>query len=335
VSPTPVDVVFDTDIGTNVDDALALALALASPEINLVAVTVTGGDTPTLHTRARIAARLLGLAGRSDVPVLLGHPNTLRPGKGKRQSTYGHEGEGLLDHPQDGTDAPISDTPAVDWLTAQSRQRSIHVVATGPLTTIAAALQRDPALARRLRHLSVMGGFVHPENASPHWQQALNDSTARGEELDSNTAADPHAALICATSGVPITWVTIEITLRTAMTRAALERLRTANTPFLDALCRLTDIWSERFFHHRDHGLPDAAACYHDPLAMSTLLDGPWLTLRKEPLTYAVEDGLFRIRVDAKDGDNPRAAAAHVSVEVNSQAFEVMYLSRLLAAFAP
>jgi purine nucleosidase len=295
-----VPVVFDTDIGTNVDDALALALALASPEIRLVAVSVVNGDATTLHLRARIAARLLGLAGRADVPVLRGHPERLSASD--RYSHLGHEGEGLLEYAHDGADATIHDTPAADWLVAHSHDEPLHVVATGPLTTVAVALQRDPALAHRLRHLTVMGGSVHPDKA----------------ERDYNTACDPLAALVCAISGVPITWVTIDTTLQTAMTAAALQRIRDAHTPLLDALARLTEIWLQR----------RSPARYHDPLAMASVFGGPWLTLRTEHLDYSVHDGLFRL--------HPGGGAHHaaVSQQVDSDAFEAAYLERVLAAFA-
>src|SRR5258708_24602397 len=79
--------VFDPDIGTDVDDALALALILASPEVRLVGVTVTSGD---VELRALIAARLLGLAGRQDVPVLIGPDRTLS--SSTVEVMLGHEG---------------------------------------------------------------------------------------------------------------------------------------------------------------------------------------------------------------------------------------------------
>ena len=74
----PVPVVLDTDIGTDVDDALALALALASPEIDLIGVTVVDGN---VEVRAEIAARLLGMAGRSDVPVFVGASSPIGIGR--------------------------------------------------------------------------------------------------------------------------------------------------------------------------------------------------------------------------------------------------------------
>jgi purine nucleosidase len=319
--PQPVPVVFDTDIGTDVDDALALAFALGSPELDLRAVCVVNGDAALLDLRARIAARLLGLAGRGDVPVLRGEAERLSPSD--RHTQLGSEGEGLLDVPFDGDDAPVLDVPAAAWLVEQSRRERLHVVATGPFTTVAAALRRDPSLASRLRGLSVMGGMVHPEHFSPYWQGWLLEDGHRGEQLDYNTACDPLAALVCAGSGVPMTWVTIEVTLQTGMTRAGLDALRAPGTPLCDALARLTEIWAARHYRHQDHDLPGTVANWHDPLAMASLVGGPWLALREERLRYAVEDGLFTAR---PDGDG---APALVSVAADSAAFEAEWLRRV------
>ncbi|HZS14738.1 MAG TPA: nucleoside hydrolase [Candidatus Dormibacteraeota bacterium] len=321
-----VPVVFDTDVGTDVDDALALALALGSPEIDLRAVCVGNGDAPLLDLRARIAARLLALAGRRDVPVLRGHPQRLSASD--RHTHLGHEGDGLLDVPHDGEDAPILDIGAPDWLIAQSRRERLHVVATGPFTNLAVALGRDPGLASRLAHLSVMGGMVHPEHFSPYWQGWLGQPGNRGEQLDYNSACDPGAALACARSGVPMTWVTIEITLRTGMTREALRRLGAAGTPLCAALARLTAIWAQRHYRHEAHDLPGTVANYHDPLAMAAVFGGPWLSLRREPLRCEVEDGLLATRPAAPGAAD--AVEAEVSVDVDPAAFEALWLDRVL-----
>src|SRR5262245_10424073 len=148
----PRRIVLDTDIGTDVDDALALALALASPEIELVAVTTVAGDT-TL--RARIAARLLALAGRDDIPVYPGCARALSSPGGF--AWFGHEGDGILDGSRDA----VSGEPAVDALLRLfGSGDEIELVAIGPLTNVAVALEREPAFARRVARLTVMGGWL-------------------------------------------------------------------------------------------------------------------------------------------------------------------------------
>ena len=145
-------IVLDTDIGTDVDDALALALALASPELELVAVTTVSGDT-TL--RGRIAARLLALAGRTDVPVHAGCAEPLGGTAGF--AWFGHEGDGILDRSRDA----VAPEPAVDALLRLFREQDgLELVTIGPLTNVAVALERDPGLARRIARLTAMGGWL-------------------------------------------------------------------------------------------------------------------------------------------------------------------------------
>src|SRR5262249_27868961 len=145
-------IVLDTDIGSDVDDALALGLALASPELDLVAVTTVSGDTTV---RARIAARLLALAGRADVPVYAGCSEPLGGGAGF--AWFGHEGEGLLD----GARGAVAPEHAVDALLRLFREQDgLELVTIGPLTNVAEALERDPALARRVVRLTAMGGWL-------------------------------------------------------------------------------------------------------------------------------------------------------------------------------
>jgi purine nucleosidase len=146
-------IVLDTDMGSDVDDALCLALALASPEIELVAVTTVSGDTVR---RARIARRLLELAGRGDVPVHAGleKPRT----EGSTFAWGGHEGEGIL---AKGDDPAVEAEPAAEAIARLLRSEDdLEIVAVGPMTNVAAVLDADPTLAGRIRRLTLMGGHV-------------------------------------------------------------------------------------------------------------------------------------------------------------------------------
>jgi purine nucleosidase len=339
VSPPPTPVLFDTDIGGNVDDALALALALASPAIELRAVSVVNGDAEMLDLRARIVARLLGLAGRADVPVLRGvpshtsaaDPNTVLDNGAEILRDANGNGDDDPQHNRPAPprrDAPILDTPATQWLLDASTQQRLHVVGTGPFTTIAAALHGDPGLSARLDGLTVMGGMVDPRRFPDYWRQA-----DAGSELDYNSQCDPQAALACARSGVRMTWVPIEVTLHTQLTRADLTRLRAATRPFGQALAHLVEVWGDSHFRHRDHGQPDAVANLHDPLAMASLLphSPEWLTVTDQRLDYAIDAGLFTTK-PATPG-SLTASSARVATRVDAPAFARFYLDRVLATF--
>jgi hypothetical protein len=147
-------IILDTDIGTDVDDAWALATVLGSPELDLLGVTTVYGDTAL---RASIARTLLILAGRADIPVACGQERPL-PGA---PAVYwpGHEGRGLLRF--DGSDPQdFHPLPASDFIIEMSHRYAgeLLLVAIAPLTNVAMALRRDPSLVRWLQGVVLMGG---------------------------------------------------------------------------------------------------------------------------------------------------------------------------------
>ena len=286
---SPIPIVIDTDVGADPDDALALILALASPEVDVRGVTIVSGD---VRWRARIATRLLGMAGRSDIPVFLGD--------GHSHEMSGAEGQGLLDLPYDGPEATIQTTPAVDWLLAESRRNPFHFVAIGPLTNVAAAIEEDREFAGRLLGLTVMGGLLNERTMPIAWQRAIVE---RGPVAwpDYNTMCDPAAALTVARCGVPVTWVTLDVTMRAPL-RATARGLLLPDHPLGASLGRMIDAWQAFWFPTAlpppDDPSPvpaDAVAILHDPLAVAALFPGAFLRLRPTQLAYGIEEGVFRL----------------------------------------
>jgi purine nucleosidase len=140
-------VIIDTDIGDDVDDAFALALAVKSPELEILGVTTTFGDT---EARARIADRLLGEVGRGEIPVLAGRATATKNPMSQRR--YGDGGRL----------ARASHGDAVEFLLGQIRKYpgEITLVAIGPLMNVGAAIDRDAATFRKLKRVVLMGGSV-------------------------------------------------------------------------------------------------------------------------------------------------------------------------------
>jgi purine nucleosidase len=193
-------VIFDTDIGTDVDDILALAFLAKSPELQLIGVTTVYGDTPL---RARIARITCDLLGRSDTAVLIGEKETL-----SRRQIYwaGHEGYGIPNLEK--TEVPT--TPgAVDYLLDKANRfpGELEVLATGPLTNIASAIKKDAATFSKIKHLYLMGGAF--------W---LN-------RPEHNIKSDPEAAKIVFESGIPITAIGLDLTLRVLLDANDLRRI--------------------------------------------------------------------------------------------------------------
>jgi purine nucleosidase len=138
-------VIIDTDIGDDVDDAFALALALRSPELEILGVTTTFGDT---ETRAKIVDRLLAEAGQPDIPVAAGLPTANKNALTQRRyATGGHAMK--TSHP-----------PAVDFLLDQIKRHpgQITLIAIGPLLNVGAAIDKDASTFRRLKRVVLMGG---------------------------------------------------------------------------------------------------------------------------------------------------------------------------------
>jgi purine nucleosidase len=314
----PIPIVIDTDIGADPDDALALSLALASREVDVGGVTIISGD---VTWRARIATRLLGMAGRPDIPIFLGC--------GDPDQMLGAEGEGVLDHPYYGQEAAIRSESAVDWLLAESRRQPFHLVAIGPLTNVAAAIEQDPEFAGRLLGLTVMGGLLDERTMPAVWQLAIQE---RGPIAwpDYNTVSDPAAALTVARCGIQITWVTLDVTMRAPL-RVAARGLLPAHHPLGAALGRMIDAWHALWFPTAlpppDDPSPvpaDAVAILHDPLALASLFAGEWLRLHPARLLSDIEDDVFRLY------EHPGGAPAWVAAGVDGPAFEDFLMARIV-----
>ncbi|MFY9983110.1 MAG: nucleoside hydrolase [Chthoniobacterales bacterium] len=182
-------VIFDTDIGTDVDDILALAVLAKSPELELIGVTTVYGDTPL---RAKITRVTCDLLGCTETPVLIGEKETLT---GRQISWAGHEGYGVPNLDK----AEVSTTPsAVDYLLEAANRFAgeLEVLATGPLTNIATAIRKDAATFSKIKHLYLMGGA--------YWL----------DRPEHNIKCDPEAAKIVFESGIPITAIGLDVTRR-------------------------------------------------------------------------------------------------------------------------
>lgn len=229
-------VILDTDIGTDVDDLMALALIFGSPTIELLGITTVYGDTAL---RGRMTKRVAEIAGES-VAVHAGEADTL---SGREVWWAGHEArlyEDLDRHVLDGVDGVAH---LVDTVCAAPG--TIDVIAIGPLTNIAAAIQREPRFAGAVRHLWVMGG-----------------SFAEEQEPEHNFRSDATAAEIVFAAGIPTTVAGLEITRLITMGSDALARMSSAGElgRVIDAEIRQ---WWE--FWGTEWNVP------HDPVTVLTL----------------------------------------------------------------
>ena len=295
----PRQVLFDTDIGSDVDDALALGLILACPaQLELKAVTTVASDS---QLRARIAAGLLALAGRRDVEVCAGEERPLLRSP-KRFAMQGHERSYLVEAV---TAAPVSSEPAPERIVRAAREiPGLELVAVGPLTNLARALALDPELPSRVAGLTVMGGHV---------REVRIGEFLCAPGIDYNLCSDPEASVAVLGAGFRTTLVTADVTLATWLVTADVERLAGAG-PLARELAAQIRIWEpvqRRLFTGMGGTLaPDNAAFLHDPLTVLALIDAASLCFDSLRIATTIERGVLRTH------ELPRGAALGAEMRV-------------------
>ena len=227
-------VIFDTDIGTDVDDILALVILAKAPELKLVGVTTVYGDTAF---RAKIAKATTYLLGREDIEIVPGERHTL---SGRQIHWAGHEGEGV---PHLDSFEAKAKQPAPTYIgeSAESFDGELEVIATGPLTNIARAIVAAPASCARIKHLYIMGGAFWMNRA------------------EHNIKCDADAARVVFGSGIPITIIGLDLTLRVWLGQNDLPQI--AALP--NGLGPLLENQLLRWWEYRDV----KGSSPHDPLA--------------------------------------------------------------------
>lgn len=297
-------VILDTDIGTDVDDALALALILGSPELRLEAVTCVYGD---VGLRARMVLELLRLRGRHDVPVFVGAE---RPLLGRRPVYWaGHEGEGLLERAE--RDAKPETEHAVDFIVRQAMASpgELHLVAIGPLTNVALAFLREPRLASALKHLTVMGGVCR------------GPALLETGYAEHNVKCDPEAAHVVLSSGAPMTLVPLDVTLRVEVRKEHLTRIRAGGTPFHDAIADQV----ERYPRFAQRG----GTFLHDPLAAATVVRPGLVTLSELHVDVETEGQHAAGMTLMRQPTDQAPTNARVALDVDVAAAESFVVGRI------
>ena len=296
----------DTDIGTDVDDALALALLIAEPDVDLVGVTTVHGHAPL---RAAIARSLLDVSAKRHVPVVAGRSAPLRRSSVDGfhwNEMWGHEGAGVLSDAerQVPDDDPTREDAARFILDAAERApEPLAVVTVGPVTNLALALQMEPGLAGALGPVTIMGGIV--ERHMVAWPATF----------ETNLNSDPLAAAIVLGSGLDITLVPLEVTLQVYLDRADRDRLAADGGPVSQKLVRLIAEMRDPFgaFAAR-YGLDgshfDERTYLHDPLAVHAALGGPHTTLRDAAVAVEYEGQILRTIDRPERAPNMRVCSA-------------------------
>jgi inosine-uridine nucleoside N-ribohydrolase len=299
---TPTPILLDCDPGH--DDAIALLLALGSPEVELRGVSAVAGNQ-TLEKTTANALRVLELAGRPEVPVAAGSPRPLVRELHVAENVHGETGLDGPDLPQ--PQAEPSGQHAVDFLA--ERIDGATLVATGPLTNVALLLARHPEA--RPERIVLMGGAIAEGNVTP--------------AAEFNIWADPEAAARVFESGLDLTMVGLDVTHRAIVTPAHAEQLR-ASGRVGKAVAELLDFYG--VFHREVYGFDGSPV--HDAVAVAHAIDPTLLELELLNVRVDLESELCRGRtvVDVwrRTGLEP---TAQVAVGIDSERFLALLLERL------
>ena len=303
MSPTPV--LIDCDPGH--DDAIALLLALASPEVEVLGVTSVAGNQ-TLDKTTANAIRVLEFAGRPDVPVAAGADRPLV----REQFVAGEV------HGETGLDGPVLPEPfaqpvdahAADFL-AQLIEPGVVLVPTAPLTNVALMLERHPDVPDRLERIVWMGGAMAQGNITP--------------AAEFNAFVDPEAAAAVFASGTAITMVGLDVTHKALFTRAHADRLREAGRAGR-FVAELSDFFQA--FHERSYGFDGSPI--HDAMAVAHVIDPTLMTTRHVNVAVETRSELCdgRTVVDLR-GVTGRPKNANVGVDVYAERFLELLVSRI------
>jgi inosine-uridine nucleoside N-ribohydrolase len=303
-----VPVILDCDPGH--DDAIALLLALASPELELLGVTTVSGNQ-TLEKTTSNTLRLLTFLGRSDVPVSAGAERPLV--REQFVAAYVHGETGL-----DGPDLPDPEVEttgrhAVEFMaeTLRGSERPVTLVPTGPLTNVALLLALHPGLAGRIERIVLMGGAIAEGNVTP--------------AAEFNVWCDPEAAQRVFESGLDVTMIGLDVTHKALMSRAHAERLR-ASGRVGTMVAELYDFYS--IFHRDTYGSEDSPI--HDAVAVAQVARPGLVETVDRHVAVDCASELCRGRtvVDLwrRTGQEPNA---HIGVDVDAEAFFELLLDRI------
>jgi len=293
----PIPVVLDTDIGDDIDDALALALALQSPELDVRAVVTV---LQHRQRRADLVWKILQLYGRTDIPVGMGAEQPLltppRTGKVRQTDALGPQDRMPEEARRNGVQLLIE--------TCLRSPRKMTLLAYGPLTNLALAFKTEPRLAEHIERLVLMNGVYFRPG------------------LEYNTIRDPEAAAIVFGSGLPVVAVGLDVTMQCRLELADMRRLEESTLPQVKFLRQLIGIWQD--------GRPERRPVLHDPLAVAVAFMPSLVKLERGRVEIELRGqpertyGMTLFRRDPQ-------GSVEVASEVDARRFIDLFLSRVLS----
>ena len=302
------------DVDTGIDDAMAIAYAAHSPELQLLGLTTLFGNIPA-DEATRNTLYWLQQLGRGDVPVYAGADKPLSRSKDAyAKHVHGEDGLGgaLGDARPAGRAASMS---AGQFMVEQARRLpgELTIIAVGPMTNLAEAIQLDPEFVRNVGRVVVMGGAVTVRgNVTPH--------------AEANIHSDPEAAEIVFGSGLPLTLVGLDVTMKTLLPRARLQEWRDKGDAVARFLADATDFYIDAYERFN----PGIGGCaLHDPLAVGVVIDPSFCRTEAMPVKVDVseEDTAGKTYADRDAADRP---TIDVCLKVDADRFLAHFMNRVV-----
>jgi len=308
---TPTRIILDTDPGA--DDALAILLMLASPEIQLEAITTVHGNV-NLEKTTRNALALLEFLNIKHIPVAKGCSLPLvKPPHTPSGAVHGSSGLGRTNLPEP-TIKPV-DLHAVDYLIERflAEPNELSLFAIGPLTNLALAIRKEPKFAQAVKELVIMGGAI----------RAGGNMTPLAEF---NICEDPHAAHVVFNSGIPIKLIPLDVTYKCLFTSADVERINKIDSPIAKFIRDVTADYME--FYMKYEGF--AGCALHDPLTVATVIAPDLLTIEEHYVNVDISGGVSTGKTYAdfmKVAKKP--ANMKVALDVKGREFVELFVERM------
>jgi len=297
------NIIIDTDIGSDVDDLLALALALSFSEIQLKAITLVSGD---VAKRACVASLLLEVTKQTHIPLALGREVPIPGIPPYYRSWMTFEGHGFNISQANCTPLPISASRLI-LDTIRSSQQDISLIAIGPLSNVAEAISDDRETMSKVRQLVIMGGAIQSYNQPPD------------NRVEYNIGADVQAAQVVFGAALPLVVVPLNVTEQVFLDRQGLEEIRSLNTPISDFIYSAVNHYLTTHNKTIKH--------LHDPLTIS-LMDNLSF-VHTLPMKLALHsDGRFVAYPPDAQVDG---SLCKVAVSLNAAAFMRFFVSQMLA----
>ncbi|CAI5477105.1 unnamed protein product [Closterium sp. Yama58-4] len=324
-SRLPKRIIIDTDPG--IDDTMAILLAFLSPEqLRVEGITTVFGNVRTPTATAN-ALRLCELAGREDVPVAHGEEVTLRGVEKIRVADFVHGTDGMGNTNQQPPRGKPIDKGAAQFLvdTVRASPGQITVVALGPLTNLAKALQLDPSFPQHVAEIIILGGaFFTNGNVNP--------------AAEANIFGDPDAADAVFTCGAKCTVIGINITHQVTLSVRDMEDIRDSKGPFGRFLYDTSQFYYR--YHKESYGMD--AVYLHDPTTMVAAMDDSLFTFHEGVVRVQLDGiakGLTLLNNTNKVWNTPTAwcgiPPVRVAVTVDADAVSALVKQRLSAPAPP